>query len=218
VGRVKLRKTYAETLPILDYCVSSRSLLGYEASGDLHLVKPTADGALVAVVDGAGHGEEAAITARQAILALESHPDEGVIPLMRHCHERLRKTRGAVITLVSFCERENTMTWLSVGNVEAVLMRADTSADPGREVIFMRPGVVGYRLPALQAVITPVAKNDLLIMATDGIRSDFSRDFPVEESPRKIADFILEHFLKGNDDGLVLAARYVASGAWRAGA
>jgi negative regulator of sigma-B (phosphoserine phosphatase) len=90
-------------------------------------------------------------------------------------------------------------------------VRTSASVDPNVETIFLRPGVVGYRLPPLQAVITPIGPGDLLILTTDGIRSDFIRHFSSEDSPEKIADYISSIFRKGNDDGLVLVARYLGS-------
>ena len=64
------------------------------------------------------------------------------------------------------------MTWLGVGNVEGVLIRADTRATPAAESVLLRGGVVGYQLPALQASVVPVSRGDLLILATDGIRKE----------------------------------------------
>jgi len=69
--------------------------------------------------------------------------------------------------------------------------------------------VVGYRLPPLQAVITPVAPGDLLILTTDGIQSNFVRKFATEDQPGKIAEYISSNCNKGYDDGLVLVARYL---------
>jgi hypothetical protein len=200
-----------ETLQQLEYGVSSLPVPGEVESGDLHLVSAIPGGTLIAVVDGAGHGREAALAARTAIATIEGHRREGVIPLVRRCHERLKGTRGVVMTLASIDGIENTVTWLGVGNIEGVLVRTSASVDPSAETIFLRPGVLGYRLPALQAVITPIALGDLLILTTDGIRSDFTRHFSPEDPPDKIADYILSNFRKGNDDGLVLVARYLGS-------
>jgi hypothetical protein len=200
-----------ETLQQLEYGVSSLPVPGEVESGDLHLVSAIPGGTLIAVVDGAGHGREAALAARTAIATIEGHRREGVIPLVRRCHERLKGTRGVVMSLASIDGIENTVTWLGVGNIEGVLVRTSASVDPSAETIFLRPGVLGYRLPALQAVITPIALGDLLILTTDGIRSDFTRHFSPEDPPDKIADYILSNFRKGNDDGLVLVARYLGS-------
>jgi hypothetical protein len=200
-----------ETLQQLEYGVSSLPVPGEVESGDLHLVSAIPGGTLIAVVDGAGHGREAALAARTAIATIEGHRREGVIPLVRRCHERLKGTRGVVMSLASIDGIENTVTWLGVGNIEGVLVRTSASVDPSAETIFLRPGVLGYRLPPLQAVITPIALGDLLILTTDGIRSDFTRHFSPEDPPDKIADYILSNFRKGNDDGLVLVARYLGA-------
>ena len=200
-----------ETLLQIEYGVSSIPAPGQVVSGDLHLVSTIPGGALIAVVDGSGHGPEAALAAQIAVSTIEGHRREGVIPLVRCCHERLKGTRGAVMSLASIDGIENTVTWLGVGNIEGILVRTSASVDPSVETIFLRPGVVGYRLPPLQAVITPIAPGDLLILTTDGIRSDFTHHFSSEDSPEKIADYISSNFRKGNDDGLVLVARYLGS-------
>ncbi len=70
--------------------------------GDLPLVQPFPNGALVAVVDGVGHGAEAAAAAHLAVATLRAHAQESILPLLRRCHETLRETRGVVLTLASF--------------------------------------------------------------------------------------------------------------------
>ena len=198
-----------QTSSLIEYAVATVPAPGQTESGDLHVVLPTQRGTLVAVIDGAGHGAEAASAARLAVTTLEAHPNEGVIALLRRCHERLRGTRGAVMSLVSLDGTENTVTWVGVGNVEGVLLRSGSSVDPSAETIFLRPGIVGYRLPPLRAMITPVAPGDLLILTTDGIKADFVRRFSTEDQPGRIAEYISSNCSKGHDDGLVLVARYL---------
>ena len=207
-----MKGTFVQVLAPLDYGVSSLPAPGQEESGDMHLVIPTDRGALAAVVDGAGHGAAAASAARLAMATLEAHPNEGVIPLVERCHERLEGTRGAVMSLVSIDGIENTVTWLGVGNIEGVLLRRGPTIYPSPETMLLRPGVVGYRLPPLQATVTPIAPGDLLILTTDGIRPGFAGQFAAEGEPGRIAEYISSNFQKENDDRLVLVARYVGSG------
>ena len=70
------------------------------------------------------------------------------------------------------------MTWLGVGNVQGVLMRADAQKGSVQEVLLLRGGVVGSQLPALQAAVLPIAKGDTLVFATDGVRGEFVKVFP----------------------------------------
>src|SRR5260370_41407162 len=72
--------------------------------------------------------------------------------------------------MAMFSEAEDTITWLGVGNVEAVLMRREAYGGARQESLLLRGGVVGAQLPAISASVHPVSYGDLLIFATDGIR------------------------------------------------
>ena len=207
-----MKRVFAGALPVLEYSVASLSAPGQDESGDLDLVQPTERGALVAAIDGLGHGAEAARAARLAVATLGAHANEGVIPLVQRCHDRLRHTRGVVMSLVSFDGIENTVTWLGVGNVEGTLLRQGRCEDSSSETIHLHPGIVGYRMPPLQALVTPIAPGDLLILTTDGIRrDDFSRWFAIEDQTGQIAEYISSNFRKEDDDGMVLVVRYLGS-------
>lgn len=204
-------RNISQALPLVEYGVSSLTAAGQDESGDLHLVKTVPGGTLLAAVDGAGHGPEAAAAARLAISTLEAHACDGVISLIRRCHERLVGTRGAVMSLAAISGVENTLTWLGVGNIEGILLRCGPGLHSAPETMLLRPGILGYRLPLLQSRVTPIAHGDLVILATDGIRPGFARQFAFEDPPQKIAEYISSNFRKGLDDGLVLAARYLGS-------
>src|ERR1043165_723690 len=98
--------------PFLEWGVASQPLPGQTVSGDLHLVRHFAFGALLAVVDGLGHGDEATAVSRIAINILEEQPDQSVITLVKHCHKALINTRGVVLTLASFNSLDATLSWL----------------------------------------------------------------------------------------------------------
>jgi phosphoserine phosphatase RsbX len=184
-------------------------MVGQAASGDGHLVKPFPDGVLVAVVDGLGHGPEAAAAAALAVRTLESYAEQPVISLVERCHKTLRGTRGAVMSLASYSARESTMAWVGVGNVEGVLLRRPGTLRVGRESLLLRGGLVGTQVPTLTAAVIPVKWGDILILASDGIRREFAGDVIVTDPPQKIADRILAEHGKTTDDALVLVSRYL---------
>jgi len=102
------------------------------------------------------------------------------------------------------------MTWLGVGNVTGVLVRATPRAASRVESLVPRAGLVGdQQLHQITASATPVAAGDTLIFATDGIRSDFADSQSLSHAPREIAERVLARHGKGTDDALVLVARYL---------
>jgi len=194
---------------LIDWGVATLMLAGEQESGDLHLIKPVGTGVLVSVVDGLGHGAEAAAAARAAVAALNRHAQESVLPLLQRCHQALAGTRGVVVSVALFDRADGSMTWLGVGNVEGVLLYADSGRRRGRERLVTRGGIVGSELPPLRAEVLAVAPGDTLILATDGIRSGFADDLAIDAPPQQLADQILARSGKSTDDALVLVARYL---------
>ncbi|HEX4622651.1 MAG TPA: SpoIIE family protein phosphatase, partial [Myxococcaceae bacterium] len=151
-----------------------------EPSGDVHLVVPFDGGVLVALLDGLGHGREAAAASASAAAVLEANAGEPAPSLVRRCHFSLRHTRGAVMSLASFNWREGAMTWIGVGDVEAVLLRAPDPPGRSDETLSRRGGVMGFQLPPLRSDTLTLCSGDTLIMATDGIRTAFSQGIALD--------------------------------------
>ncbi len=193
--------------PIVEYGVANFALPGQGESGDYHLVCWNQQGVLIAAIDGVGHGEEAANAAKIAASILKTGVEEPIISLVEQCHERLRSTRGVVLSLASIDPVHGMMTWLGVGNVQGVLLRGDAKKGSSQETLLLRAGVVGSRLPPLQAAVLPIAKGDTLFLVTDGISGDFAGNLSTLGNPQRAADRILERYRVGNDDALVLVAR-----------
>jgi negative regulator of sigma-B (phosphoserine phosphatase) len=198
----------ALTATLIEAGAAGLALDGQSSSGDRCVVKPFPAGALVAVVDGLGHGEEAAEAAARAVHTLERNAEESVIALVKRCHEELRGTRGAVMSLASFSARDSTVTWMSVGNVDGRLLRRGDRRREAKESLLLRGGVVGVQLPPLGAAVLPIATGDTLILATDGIHREFDRAVNPVDSPQNVADCILAEHRRATDDALVLVVRY----------
>jgi negative regulator of sigma-B (phosphoserine phosphatase) len=194
-------------LPLVEYGVAKSILPGQGESGDRHVVCCGGEGILIAAIDGIGHGEEAANAAEAALAILKASPEEPVISLLERCHEGLRSTRGVVLSLASIDPKHGLMTWLGVGNVQGVLMRAGAQKGSVGEVLLLRGGVVGSQLPALQAAVLPIRRGDTLVFVTDGVRGEFVEGLSALESPQRAADKILKQHGRGNDDALVLVVR-----------
>jgi hypothetical protein len=206
----------AAALHLVEWGVAARTLAGQAESGDLHLVAAFPGGILIAVVDGLGHGPEAAVAARVAAATLRDHADAAPVDLVQRCHAALQRTRGVVLSLASIDAATASMSWLGVGNVDGTLYRADPAGSPPRESLAHRGGVVGYQLPPLRATTHRIARGDVLVLATDGISDGIHGGPPPggpppEWQPQAAADHIVERFGKQTDDALVLVARYVGA-------
>ncbi len=197
----------------IEWAIATRSFGGHGESGDQYLVKPFPQGVLVAVVDGLGHGDRAAEVSKTAVNAMKGYAHEPVISVMKRCHESLRGSRGAVLSLASF-NPNGAMTWLGVGNVNGMLLRGNAK----HKTLLLRGGVVGYRLPTLRDELIKVKPGDILVFTTDGIRSGFVKNEIQDPLSRKkldrtrtvqqLADTILTDYGRETDDAMVLVARY----------
>lgn len=193
---------------MLDYGVASFVTPGHRDSGDLEVVREHAGGVVVAVIDGIGHGDEAAAAARIARDVIEGDPQASPVALVIRCHEALHHTRGVVLSIASIDAARGTLRWLGVGNVRALVQHAEAGSSPAREELLLRAGVVGAAdLPTLQASVIPFHQRDTLILATDGIHPHFADALVVAGPPQALADGILAGNCQGNDDALVLVAR-----------
>lgn len=187
--------------------VACATLPGQSECGDRYVYETFTGGALLALVDGIGHGPEAALAADTACAVLKTHADEPVIALAERCHGELRFTRGVVMSLAAFDLRHNLLTWLGIGNVQGIIRRFGLP-DSEAEELLLRAGMVGSELPSLRASVLPVVPGDMLVLATDGVRSGFAARITSRDTPMTAAQSILDRYKKGTDDALVLVARY----------
>lgn len=198
-------------LGFLQLAEAGRTMPGEGESGDVGVVAPVPDGALLAVIDGLGHGPEAARAAETAARTVHECAGEPLNVVMEHCHQALRGTRGVVITLAHVDERRQTLTWVGVGNVEGRIWPAVPGDTLTRQAPPLRGGVVGHHLPRLTGTTLPLTRGDLMVLSTDGIKHDFHDRFRLAGTVQQIADDIADDYWVERDDALVMVARYLGS-------
>lgn len=185
-------------------------LPGQQQSGDRHTIVPLSNGALVAVVDGLGHGSEAAEAAERAVMNIEQHAKgESLVDLVKRCHAALVGTRGAVMNLAVFDAHEGTLTWIGIGDVHGRLLLKTSEPGYAQQSLLLRPGVVGQKLPALRTSVTRVQPGDMVIFATDGIDPEFAERIRMDSPAAEIAQHIVARYCKRTDDALALVVRYL---------
>jgi negative regulator of sigma-B (phosphoserine phosphatase) len=197
--------------PHLEWAARLRPVVGEIECGDAYVVANLPEGMLLGAVDGLGHGPEAASASSIACATLDQHATEPPIELVKRCHAALYKTRGAALSIANIDAAHNAMTWLGVGNVEGMLLRADQRTRPARESLSLRGGVVGYQIPPLRTAVLPLNVADILVFFSDGIDGRFHQEMSFADTVDLIAERILLRHAKASDDALVLVARYLGT-------
>ncbi len=205
----------------LELGVAERALPGERRAGARAVLVAEDGGALVAAIDGLGHGGDAADAADLAARVLAEHPHEEPVRLLDACHRALARTRGAVMTLAWFDLVGGSLSWTGVGNVEGRLVHANAGPRAPTHGALTKGGVVGYNLPSIHVTHTDLEDGDVMVLATDGIDSGFARAIASGGSAQaiaeggtaqEIADRILAAHGKASDDALVVVVRYLPGG------
>lgn len=194
---------------VLERGVAGLAHEGEGRSGDVAVFAPSQRGGLVAVIDGLGHGDAAADAAEAAAEVLRAKVELPPQDLLEACHAELRRTRGAVMTLAWFDLEARRMEWTGVGNVEARFVRAGESGDARHASPVVLGGVVGYNLPQVRMGSVPLEPGDAVVLATDGVKADYSMSLASGIPAQELADRVLERHGKGTDDALAVVVRYL---------
>jgi len=180
---------------------------GETDSGDRCVVKVAENRVVIGVIDGLGHGAEAALAAQAAADVVETFSHESVGALMVRCHERLRKTRGAAITLIAIDVATRQLDWLGAGNVAAVLLHFGQSGTSWRKELLVRSGTAGASLPSMAVSSLNIERGDVVAAATDGVNLRFIDDVRPGLRPQQLAESLLARHQTARDDALVVVAR-----------
>jgi anti-sigma regulatory factor (Ser/Thr protein kinase) len=192
--------------PWVEFGAATHAHRNERENGDAFLVRQWAGNALIAVIDGLGHGQFAHTAALAARRYIEQHFDRPLSDLFRGADRACRATRGVVMSLVEFSERDRSnVTVASVGNITVRLF------DGTRQTTALaRRGVVGLSSLSPLTTVCPWTSDSILVMHSDGLSSRWSwQDFPDlgQQSAERIARLLLSKLGKGEDDATVLVAK-----------
>jgi len=153
---------------------------------------------LLAIIDGLGHGPEAAKAAQSAIEKLTAISLHGsLLEIMESVHLHIRGTRGAAATVCMI--RDGKISACGVGNVE---LRSAETAIP----FVFSPGILGARVQKFRVCETQLRAGTRLVMFSDGISSRLGLEKVRALPPREACAAIIERHRKSQDDATVLIA------------
>lgn len=199
-----------QTTPMpVEWGIATRCRRGEATNGDLAVVTPLPEGALVAGIDGLGHGRQAARAAGKAADVVRETPSRDLVSLVKRCHAALSATRGAAISLAFISAFRNEVTWLGVGNVEGRVLSGDPSTTQPKGSLALGRGLPGHSLPTVTSATLAVEWGDILVLATDGIEATFADSLDISGSTQAISNRILADHSNRRDDALVVAVRYL---------
>lgn len=160
---------------------------------------------VVAIADGLGHGQEAAVAADAAMDYIGSHQDDDPVTLFRGMHEALAGTRGAAVGVCIIEPALGQLTYLAVGNTRAGIFGWRTTR------LDSYPGIVGGSFRRLVPVVVPIRPGDQLVLWTDGVDERLTPNGAPDVATPELADHLLHRFLLGKDDAGVIVAQLDAS-------
>lgn len=201
------------TRPVLDWHVESVPFEGSSGTGDRGRLRIHDRCAFAFVIDALGHGSDAAVMADIAERHLAGvEPVDRLEGIIENCHREMLGTRGAAVCLAYLDADAGSLSWLSVGNIQAVRIQLDAHGMPQFESLVMRGGVVGDRLPELRTSRIALKPGDMFVMATDGIGYGWYGEYRPNISAAELATALRTHHCHGKDDALALVFRYLGQG------
>lgn len=157
----------------------------------------------MAVVDGLGHGNEAAIAAHAATRTVLEHRDLPLEQILRHCDRQLQPTRGAAMAVLRLAE-DGSGEFCGIGNIEVQSLA-------GRPVgLFCLPGIVGHSLRALRTMPFTLQGGDILCLHSDGVSSRGNLRGCLPGAPRVVARCIVDAWGRLHDDATAVVLGYGA--------
>jgi anti-sigma regulatory factor (Ser/Thr protein kinase) len=194
-----------------EVAIMGRPFPGEGISGDDAVFAQTESGFFAAVSDGLGHGPEARAASYRSIEILCRQPSAGLNQILLDMDRELNGTRGCAISVARYTKQTRQLECASLGDVHSHVYRL-------RDAHFFAatPFVIGAgqlpreRIRIETAVIEP---GSVLVIFSDGLKSRTSLkgQLDVLRQPTiGIAQHLIEHDSRPDDDATVLVARFLS--------
>lgn len=191
--------------PAADIGVVVATYPGETACGDDWAFAGEGGGPTLFVVDGSGHGPQAARAAKIATGIFAAHAGEDCVALVERLHRALAPTRGAALAVARIDTGAGVIRFVGVGNVAGALVSgADT-----RQMV-SHNGTAGHVAPRIREFTYPFGDTPGVILHSDGLSNRWRlADYPGLATchPSLIAAVLFRDFRRGRDDAAIAVMR-----------
>jgi anti-sigma regulatory factor (Ser/Thr protein kinase) len=200
--RVKEEKTF--TVNVLAVAKAGETLCG-DTWRYIHAGKKIR----LVMIDGLGHGLPAYTAAEEAHKMFALAPENTPVDQIRSLNNDLKKTRGAVITVVYLDILNRQIIYSGIGNITMKVISPMKA-----QGCFSYNGIVGHIMPAVlnNHVLQWDGKNDVIIMHSDGLTARWDiQKYPaiLQHHSMLICAALYKDCNRGNDDSTILVGRYI---------
>jgi len=181
---------------------------GERFCGDGWTFHQTRERMMALLVDGLGHGIDAADAAQEAIATFHERAELGPADILSHVHDALRKTRGAVAAIAEIRPREQKLRYAGVGNISAVVLSGGTSRS-----LVSHNGTLGMTISRIQEFQADWPADGVLVLHSDGLQSrwDLGKYAGLMvKHPAVIGGALLRDFRRQRDDASVVVVKAAA--------
>jgi anti-sigma regulatory factor (Ser/Thr protein kinase) len=178
---------------------------GEEVPGDGWRLEALGDYRTIMVMDGLGHGPNAARAARAATEAFAAHPAATPAALMQISHGALAATRGAAGAAARFSPSKKHGSFAGVGNIAC---RVEMIGQ--RRQLVSHSGTLGHVMRRVQEFEFDFPAGALLILHSDGLATRWScEDYPglLGKHAGLIAGVLYRDHNRGTDDVTVVVLK-----------
>jgi anti-sigma regulatory factor (Ser/Thr protein kinase) len=178
---------------------------GETVCGDSWTWKHSVSGRTVMLVDGSGHGVEAARAAEVAVSTFAQHADAACEDIVDRMHRALAPTRGAALAVARIDTTAGVVRFVGVGNISAVVVNAGKA----RHMV-SHNGTAGRVAPRIREFTYEFTGDPLVILHSDGLTNRWNlASYPglAAQHPSLIAGVLLRDHRRPRDDASVVAMR-----------
>ena len=190
---------------LMQFGMVRRALEEEKVCGDAYFIKAFENKVLITVIDGLGHGPDAAVAANTAVEYIKNNYKKGLTDIIKGCHREMKETRGAVIGIALIDLKSSILRYTGVGNIAAIV-KSRTMIRPNS-----LSGILGYNLSEVKEEEFPFNPGDLIILHSDGISNKLDLNlYPPEffgQHPQVIVERVTAEFGSKSDDLCIVAAR-----------